>query len=69
MYLVFKEAKEEASNADTLIERIRSELVVKHGEHAREVQRAQRAEADVEILEQQVVIRDGHSIYSISPFI
>jgi len=49
-----QEAKEEASNADTLIERIRSELVVKHGEHAREVQRAQRAEADVEILEQQV---------------
>jgi len=49
-----QDTKETARNSETLIERIRSELVVKHGELAREVQRAKKAEADVEILEQQV---------------
>ena len=49
-------AKSEASrNTDIVIERIRSELVAKLSELAREVQRGNKAEADVALLEEQVL--------------
>ena len=54
--VTLKDMKEAVGNSETLIERIRTELVVKHGELAREVQRANKAGADVELLEQQVVM-------------
>ena len=55
LYLcVFKEKTEAVRNGETLVERIRGELVAKHGELAREVQKGKKASADVVVLEQQV---------------